>query len=352
MTKFIRDPELREMKKDSRTGIYYVRKKLKGKKELLESTGERDRSKARKIALSKLAVYMAGEPIVVTNPTIRDIADKVYGLKAGKSKATRELAHNRLFKHICPKLGHIPVRSFTENTWENYIIEEAKSGRTLADDAKLMMAVMKYAFLERLIERKIRIRNPDPETEEGIAYTEEQILMLFRAATTANMRLQIMIAYTMGMRHGEIAALRWEWIDWDKNVIKLPAEITKTRRGRVVPVSKKARDLLSSAQATSPVVFPSRQNPLEPIPDFDSQWQRTWKRAGVPGRFHFLRHTCISNMAASGIPESTIRKIVGCSEKTMRKVYLHLKDDLASRAVNLGTTGNLGHAGTKEETSE
>jgi integrase len=234
----------------------------------------------------------------------------------------------------------MPISKINENTWEQYITDQqTQSSRTLADDAKLMMAVMKYAFNERFIDRKVRIRNPDPPTEEGRAYTDEEIFRLLGAASTDHMRLQIMIGWKMGMRHGEIAGLMWAWVDFKDGRIRLPAEITKTRRGRVVPLNAEVAGLLASrlkSQAPkSPFVFPSAESPDKPIPDFDSQWQRTWQRAGVEGRFHFLRHTCISNMAANGIPESTIRGIVGCSERTMRKVYMHLKDDLAGKAVNL-----------------
>lgn len=349
MPKFIRDPELRELQKDPRTGKYYVRKRVKGKPALLKATGTRDRTKARKIALQTLAIYLAEQTVTTITSTFREIAEKVLALKENKSKATRDLAANRIRKHLTPYFGHMVISTITENTWEAYITKvQTESTRTLADDAKLMMAVMKYAFNEKLLERKVRIRNPDPPNEEGRAYSPDEIARLIEFASTDTMKLQIMISYKMGMRHGEIAALRWDWIDFDAKVIKLPPTITKTRRGRPVPLNDMVRsDLLKRrVEITGDHVFPSQKDPCKPVPDFDSQWQRTWARANIGGRFHWLRHTCISNMASAGVPESTIKKIVGCSERTMRRVYIHLKDDVASNAVNLT---NVVHVGTKSE---
>lgn len=340
MPKLIPDPELRELQRDPRTKIYYVRKRAKSKEPLLKSTGTRDRTRARKIALDVLARYLADTPIVATSPIFRDIAEKVLALKANKSQATRDLATNRIRLHLMPYFGYMQISKITENTWEEYITKvQTESDRTLADDAKLMMSVMKYAFNERYLERKVRIRNPDRPNEEGRAYTEEEIYTLLQNSSTEEMRLQILIGWSMGLRHGEIAALRWAWIHFDTNRIQLPPEVTKTRRGRSVPLNDEVRRELIERRRTleGPCVFPSQNDPSKPIPDFDSQWQRTWTRSGLDGVFHWLRHTCISNMAASGIPESTIKKIVGCSDRTMRKVYIHLRDDLADRAVNLGT---------------
>lgn len=351
MPKFIRDAELRELQKDSRTGIYFVRKKLKNKPELLKSTGFKDRTRARRVALEILAKYVADQPPKKEdNPTFREIAQKVLALKADKSKATKDLAKNRLEKHLGPYFNHLKIAEINENTWAQYIVEsKSTSNRTFADDAKLMMAVMKYSFNEGLLKRKVRITNPDPPNQEGRVYSAEEIFRLLSAASTQDMRLQIQIGITMGMRHGEIAHLRWAWIDFNRAVIMLPPEETKTRRGRVVPIHfevlKELKDRKSVSE--SPCVFPSKTNPLEPIPDFDSQWQRTWKRAGVDGVFHWTRHTCISNLANKGTPESIIKKIVGCSARTMAKVYLHVNDDVAALAVNGMDLCELGHGGTK-----
>lgn len=349
MAKYIKDSEFRELKKHPVSGIYYVRKKLKGKKPLEESTGFKDRTRARKRALEILAEYMSGQaPLPDSDPTFREIAQKVLALKATKSKATQDLARNRLIKHLGPYFDHMRIKSINENTWAQYVVDQqSKSDRTLADDAKLMMAVMRYSFDQRILDRKIKIKNPDPPNEEGRAYTESEIFSLLANSSTDDMRLQIQIGITMGMRHGEIAHLRWAWIDLEKGIIKLPSEETKTRRGRIVPINKAVWNELSNRAkvSQSPCVFPSTKDPSQPIPDFDSQWQRTWKRAGVDGVFHWTRHTCISDMAARGIPESTIKKIVGCSARTMAKVYVHLKDDLAVRAVNGNYLSQLGNGG-------
>lgn len=37
----------------------------------------------------------------------------------------------------------------------------------------------------------------------------------------------MIIAYNTGMRPGEVRALRWSYIDWQKGFIEVPPEVTK-----------------------------------------------------------------------------------------------------------------------------
>lgn len=49
--------------------------------------------------------------------------------------------------------------------------------------------------------------------------------------------------YTLS-RPGEIAEMKWDWIDFDNDVIRFPAEIMKTGRVHEVPMSKQLKLLL------------------------------------------------------------------------------------------------------------
>ena len=52
------------------------------------------------------------------------------------------------------------------------------------------------------------------------------------------------------MRRGELLALQWSWVDLDRRSITIPAEATKTRAARVVPLGAEPlaalRELLST----------------------------------------------------------------------------------------------------------
>ncbi|MFN8542329.1 MAG: tyrosine-type recombinase/integrase, partial [Thermomicrobiales bacterium] len=74
-------------------------------------------------------------------------------------------------------------------------------------------------------------------------------------------------------------------------------------------------------------------------------FQALRERAGLPPmRFHDLRHSCISFLAAQGVPARTAMEIAGHSQITLTmNVYAHIGDE-AKRAA-LGGLGRLLAAG-------
>lgn len=58
-------------------------------------------------------------------------------------------------------------------------------------------------------------------------------------------------------RPGEIAQLRWDWIDFEKLRIDFPAEVMKTRQPHSVPITKQLKKLLENISVISPFVFNS-----------------------------------------------------------------------------------------------
>ena len=74
------------------------------------------------------------------------------------------------------------------------------------------------------------------DKKERVLTIDEQHRLL--NACTNHLRDILQIALNTGMRRGEILGLRWEWIDFDENIINLPQTHTKTNRARKVPVNE------------------------------------------------------------------------------------------------------------------
>lgn len=132
-----------------------------------------------------------------------------------------------------------------------------------------------------------------------------------------------------GMRSGEAAALRWDWVDFDRNEIHLPAQITKTRRARDVPIGDAARAALETVKRSPAVgrVFRYRTHYIA--------WHRAVHAAGLARinrdepaktsgvRPHDLRHTFGSLLHASGNSMPTVRDILGHATLVMANLYAH-----------------------------
>ena len=56
------------------------------------------------------------------------------------------------------------------------------------------------------------------------------------------------LAIETAMRRNELTSLTWDMVDFDKRMISLPARITKTKRGRKIPMSTKTIEICRKLQ--------------------------------------------------------------------------------------------------------
>ena len=54
------------------------------------------------------------------------------------------------------------------------------------------------------------------------------------------------VAYNTGMRSGELRGLKWSFVDRDKGFIRLPTEVTKERKPKVIPMNHYVKTALAA----------------------------------------------------------------------------------------------------------
>src|SRR5215216_2468441 len=168
--------------------------------------------------------------------------------------------------------------------------------------------------------------------------TDEQWRALLEAATGERLRNRLMLAlaYDAGLRREELCLLATDDLDPAHRTLRVRAETTKTRRGRVVPYSATAGVLLRgylterrtiTRKRGGLLVSESRRNRGEPI----SAW--TWSkvvrtvalRAGLPAfSTHTLRHLCLTDLARSGWELHQIAIFAGHRSTETTLQYIHL----------------------------
>ena len=329
------EPDFPELKRDPESLVWYVVKEHKGRT-LFKSTRERrSKTKAARIARQMLAEFLCLSPEKSgAEYLFEDIAKKVLDLKKNKSKRTYRSAHDHIMHKLMPFFRGYKITSIDETIWEEFIV--ANPDRKLFNDTKQMRTIMKYAFERGLLKRKIKIRNPDPQTNVGKAYTDEEIEALL-ANASPDLKLQIRFGYIEGMRKEEILFLPWMFFIWEKRMIALPAWYTKTRRARRVPIHASLYDELWSRflASYSPFVFPSPYDNNRPVSSNKSAWVACKKAAEITGRFHDLRHTFMSiSIHRFGISLENAAKIAGMSLEVADRIYSHPTDEDLLKAVN------------------
>jgi len=170
-----------------------------------------------------------------------------------------------------------------------------------------------------------------------------QLLEGFRLEPIRN-RLMLALAYDAALRREELCSLRTDDLDPAHRTLRVRAETTKTRRGRVVPYSASTgvlfadylRHRVTLSRARGPLFLSeSRRNRAEPLTLWT--WSKVVRRvalaAEVP-RFstHTTRHLCLTDLARMGWELHAIATFAGhrSTESTLR--YIHLSGrDLAAK---------------------
>jgi integrase len=150
-----------------------------------------------------------------------------------------------------------------------------------------------------------------------------------------------------GMRSGEPAKLRWDWVDMEKREIYLPAEVTKTRTARTIPMNDGALAALAMMRTPTSIgrVFKYRTH--------YTAWHRAVHAAGLARlenrntkrptssgvRPHDLRHSFGSLLYVSGTTTPEVRDILGHATLMMANLYAHSFKERLHDAVNATVVG-------------
>jgi integrase len=120
-------------------------------------------------------------------------------------------------------------------------------------------------------------------------------------------------AYYSGWRRREITELTWAEVDLHGGVIRLSPHRSKTKVGRLLPMSKPIRDVLERRRKRRLVgdrlVFKRDDATVR-------QWKVAWRdacrKASLPGRYlHDCRRTAARNLIRAGVPERVAMLLTG-----------------------------------------
>jgi integrase len=166
--------------------------------------------------------------------------------------------------------------------------------------------------------------------------TEEQLAALWNALDSWPDKMTvgfIRFALLSGVRRGTLFPLKWEHLDFDRNMVTLV--ISHRRKGTetvIKNVCPEAMEVLETLPRTSEFVFPGKDGGQRT--DFKGPWRRIRKAAGLPDsiRFHDLRHTFGSYHAMNGTDLQIIQQLMNHRDYRTTLKYAHLSESVVNRA--------------------
>jgi integrase len=180
----------------------------------------------------------------------------------------------------------------------------------------------------------------------------DRLLIACRESESPDLYLAVLLSITTGARQGEILGLHWRDVDLDKGVVHLRVGNETTTKGgvRSLPIAPQALTILKERKQAQKVVdlaglgfvFPSRVTRTKPV-ELKKPWSTALKRAGIDGfRWHDLRHSAASFMAAHGASLLEIGCVLGHKSAQTTKRYAHLTESATHDLVRVVSGKLLG----------
>jgi len=239
---------------------------------------------------------------------------------------------NHLNKHLATK----SIDTITCYDIEAIIKELYKNNPNTNKPAskRLLKAICQTAnqIFEYAVEERYLTRNPALKVSEKIpkfavaqkieAINEYQISVITEFDNKTQLAALIMMF--MGLRTGELLALRWRDFDFDNNIVSINKRCsrvsgnrfevkpgTKNGKCREVPVPSSIHDWLECKwlQATTELVFPNKDGGLHT----PTSWKRCWSTYQNDLNYHVYCEKCIekgikakSKFCPTGIPDMNV----------------------------------------------
>jgi integrase len=264
---------------------------------------------------------------------------EVYGLRPTTITVYRSLLRTHLRQH----LGDRELARVTpgEVEWMIAAMRRNGAGPKLINNAITLLGQIFDHGIDKgsCDTNPVRqVRRPRVEQSNEIRYLDQaELEALLRAAESDTDRVLFLTAGITGLRQGELLGLQWRDIDWLAGKLRVRRSYVrghwgppKSRRAtRAVPMADRLAGELdrhykaSSYKAADDLVFghPQRGTVLD-----HSALVRRFKRALRAGgvrevRFHDLRHTFGTRMAAAGVPMRTLQEWMGHRDFKTTLIY-------------------------------
>ncbi len=173
------------------------------------------------------------------------------------------------------------------------------------------------------------------------------------AEPNETMRDAILIALLTGQRRGNVLAMRWSEIDFDRAEWRLSGELTKNGQQHGAPLTPEAFEILKRRweARTSTFVFPamSKRSKTGHIGEPKTAWRRIMDRSGLTELiFHDLRRTLGSWQARGGASLVMIGKSLNHKTPEATAIYARLDMDPVRQSMGSAASAMFEAAGVKQ----
>lgn len=284
-------------------------------------------------------------------------------------RLTTQLCYeNRIYLHIIPSVGEIPLNKLTQSDLQKFYADLKKNGRKskverygtgVSDRLVRSCHATCRTALQKAVEEKLISVNPaigcklpPKKAQEMQVLTHEEMRRFLIQSKQDDFYELALLELATGMRRGEICALKWSDLDFETGALHIQRQAYHVDHGVVISEPK------TKQSCRSIILPPSVLNVLRQYREtVDSEWMfPSPVKEGEPlnpngvyrkmvkildraqckrVRFHDLRHTFATTALEHGMDIKTLSAIIGhVSSATTLDIYSHITDEMQANAAN------------------
>ena len=273
--------------------------------------------------------------------TVAELCDKwLTDYVRPKLKPRTVFDYERLTaQHIKPALGHLSVARIARDDVVQLHVDMARIPRRANYTIATVRAILNFGI-------DLGLRPPASNPARRIKFYRQRVRERFlseqeigKAADAIEQAERtgkigphgaagLRLALFTGARSGEITAVEWQHVDFDRRIVRLPD--SKTNEPRTIYLSDAALEVLKTIPRIGRYVIAGAK-PDEPYKNLSRAWIDIRASVGLNDvRLHDLRHSYASLAANKGVSLQMIGKLLGHKVPATTQRYAHLARDVVA----------------------
>ncbi len=286
---------------------------------------------------------------------------------------TYEGYYDLLHKRILPFFENYILSEIDEKDIEKWlkVLSETKTQRgtllhptTIAHSYKLLHNMFNYGKLERILREnpcEFVHKKPSENSDEREYFTIEEMDYVKELLQTANIRLKTAIFLIMdtGCRREEVIGLKWEDVDFEKNIIDINKAVVSTGKKTPISIGGAREKGVKSKHSNRRIGIPSvcadllkqyrnfkndsglrvkdsdyiftnwNSNKVWDPNRFTSEWHTFRKEHNITKDvpLHGIRHSNATFLLSTGMPDKDVAKRLGHTTEVLARVYTHSNEE-------------------------
>lgn len=254
----------------------------------------------------------------------------------------------RLRLHVLPMLGSISMNKIEPAHLEQLRLQyqsQEQSPASILHNLQLVRAVFNHSIRMGLYQgdnptKQVRFPKPDNKRVAFFSYVQAETILSKLWELDLDTHDFTLLSLHAGLRFGESAALRWEHVDVENEIIHVVDPKNGESRKAFMTPEIKTMFVRRKHVSESQLVFPSKLCGVRR--DIPKPFRQVVEALGFndgitdPRQryyFHTCRHTFGSWLAMQGEPILVIRELMGHKSLVMTMRYAHLCPDTKREAV-------------------